>query len=57
LVIDRPNHDLTLDKILVPLGEPTLVWYVHVRDAIRGWFIDVMVDAQTGAVVGLIFWL
>jgi uncharacterized membrane protein YkoI len=57
LVIDRPNHDLTRDKILVPLGEPTLVWYVHVRNAIRGWFIDVMVDAQTGAVVGLIFGL
>jgi uncharacterized membrane protein YkoI len=57
LVIDRPNHDLTHDKILVPLGEPTLVWYVHVRDAIRGWLIDVMVDAQTGAIVGLIFGL
>ena len=55
LVIDRPNHDFTLDKILVPLGEPTLVWYIHAREVVRGWRIDVMVDAQTGAVVGLIF--
>jgi hypothetical protein len=55
LVIDRPNHDLTLDKILVPLGEPALVWYVYAREAIHGWLIDVMVDAQTGGVIGLKF--
>ena len=54
LVIARPNYDPSQDKILVPMGKPTLVWYIYTSDDITGRLLDVMADAQTGSVVGFL---
>jgi len=52
LVIARPDYDPSQDKILIPMGKPTLVWYMYTSDDITGRLLDVMIDAQTGSVVG-----
>lgn len=53
LVVARPNYNLKQNKRLIPRGPPTLVWHMHLRNAISGRKLaDIMVDAQTGTVVG-----
>lgn len=50
LVIARPNYDPKQDKLL-PMGEPILVWYIYTGDT-NGRSLKIMIDAQTGSVVG-----
>lgn len=48
LIIGRPNYYWEGPK---PLGEPTLMWRVKLKDA-AGCLIEVWVDAHTGSIIG-----
>lgn len=54
LIIAQPNYNSSNDRPLIPIGKPTLVWYEQLKEKSTGWRIDLMIDAQNGAVVGLV---
>jgi len=53
LVIDKPNYDIETNDLLVPEGDPILVWYLQAVDE-NGKLVDLLVDAHTSEIVGFI---